>query len=56
MLTGFGAVQMLLLAAIWLLPFVIAIWVLRTMDRIRHGVERIASAAEQLSAAQSRAP
>ena len=36
-----------------LVPIVIAVWVLITLSRIRHGIERIAAAAERIAGAPS---
>ena len=56
MLGPFETVQILFIGLIWLVPLAITFWVLRTLSRIARGVERIASALEERTAAQLRGP
>ena len=39
----------ILLIALWLIPFVAAYWVLRTLVRISHNLERVANAVEKIA-------
>jgi hypothetical protein len=43
----------ILLLVMWLIPFVVAIWVLRTLARISNNMERMAAAVETIAAGKS---
>jgi len=42
----------ILIMVMWLLPFIVAYWVLRTLARISHNIERVATAVEGMSTAK----
>jgi hypothetical protein len=52
MIGNFGVFGMLTMLVVWLVPFLIAVFVLVTLAGIRRGVDRVAIAVESLAVAQ----